>query len=59
MVATTALRYSSICLVCWAMSLERARSEEIDRDYIADWSKRLGLSEEWQAVLLRVGQGLP
>jgi hypothetical protein len=31
----------------------RISGHEIDREYIADWSKRLGLDDVWQAILSR------
>jgi len=30
--------------------------EEVDRNYISEWSQRLGLTEIWEAVLKRVGK---
>ena len=33
----------------------RISSAEIDREYIRDWSNRLGLNDVWQAVLSRAG----
>lgn len=32
----------------------KVRAEEVDRNYIADWAERLGLSEIWSALARRV-----
>jgi len=37
----------------------RISGDEIDREYVGDWSSRLGLTAVWQAVLTRVGEPLP
>jgi hypothetical protein len=36
----------------------RISGDEIDREYIRDWSNRLGLNAVWQAVLTRLGESL-
>ena len=37
-------------------SMLRISGDEIDREYIRDWSNRLELSAVWQAVLVRLGE---
>jgi len=30
--------------------------ETVDKDYIAEWSRRLGLTEIWDAIQRRLGE---
>ena len=35
----------------------KVSGEEVDRAYVAQWSRALGLTEIWQAILRRLGEG--
>ncbi len=34
----------------------KINGDSVDRDYISDWAKRLGLTEIWDAIQKRIGE---
>ena len=32
----------------------KVQADQVDRNYVGDWAKRLGVEEEWQAALVRL-----